>query len=124
MRKKYKERDLKTGFGDKRHYTRLTTIQKAMESNLSGTIPEVSLTKASSKAMYRFFANESITPELILQAHQQEMFKPLSSTGSQRFIQIDDSTELDFTNKKGAAQLGPLTSVSYTHLTLPTILLV
>ena len=123
MRKKYKERDLKTGFGDKRHYTRLTTIQKAMESNLSGTIPEVSLTKASSKAMYRFFANESITPELILQAHQQEMFKPLSSTGSQRFIQIDDSTELDFTNKKGAAQLGPLTYLKRRGLILHNSLL-
>jgi len=123
MRTKYNERTVSSGFSDNRHYDRFTTICKNIESNLSGTIPEISSTKGSTKAMYRFFDNKAITPEQLIQVHQQKTFKLLSTNGLQRFLQIDDSTELDYTNKKGAAQMGPLTYLKRRGLVLHNSLL-
>lgn len=55
-----------------------------------------------------FFAHKQITPQKMLTAHRTDLDRLLTSGATGRLLQISDSTELDYTNKKGAAQLGSL----------------
>ena len=84
MRKKNNQREIKTGFGDSRHEKRFRKICEDISSNLAGTIPQINLTKSSTKGMYRFFSNEQITPDRIISAHQQDLMKRLNSGNSNR----------------------------------------
>lgn len=123
MRTTYAQRELDNDFGDSRHSKRFEIICQDLSSNLSGTIPQTAITKSKTKAMYRFFDNQAITPERMLKVSLSPVLKQLSSNNLQRFLQIDDSTELDYTNKKGAAQLGPLTYLKRRGLILHNSLL-
>lgn len=76
------------------------------------TIPQVCLKKSQAKAVYRFFDHKHITPQKMLYAHRCEFEAPLLAGVPRRLLQISDSTELDYTKKKGAAQLG---SLNYVH---------
>lgn len=113
MRTKYLQRNiLAEDFGDSRLNRRFDVICERFSSNLSATIPQVAKTKRDTKAMYRFFDNKQVTPIKELYAHRPQLNRKVSALELKRFLQLDDSTEVDMTGKKGAKTLGPL---NYIH---------
>jgi hypothetical protein len=58
-------------FGDVRLTRRLMSMIDAAESNPSGSIPERSGSEGATEAVYRFYRNERVTPELVLEPHIQ-----------------------------------------------------
>lgn len=96
---------------DKRLEHRFDEIVSVCTNHLSQTIPDASHSWSFTKGMYRFMGNSIIEPEALVNYHvASQMSGELSS--HKRVIQICDSTELDYTNKRCSAELGPL---SYPH---------
>jgi Transposase DNA-binding/Transposase DDE domain len=112
MRTSYAKRKLGQDFGDARLVLRFDEICDYFAGGLSQTIPEVCNGKARTKACYRFLENKNVRPEKMIRAHRTEFEAQFSDGAKRRLLQISDSTELDFTGKKGAAQLG---SLNYVH---------
>lgn len=100
-------------FGDKRLGNRLATICKDFTEKSSSSIPEQSRNKHQAKGAYRFFSNEKVDYESIIDAHRKTLLPLLSNSGApNRILQIDDTTEFDYTSKRGAKNLGVL---NYEH---------
>ena len=112
MRTSYDKRELGQGFGDARLVLRFDEICDYFAGGLGQTIPEVCNEKSRTKAFYRFLEHKNVHPEKMIRAHRTEFEAQFSDGPKRRLLQISDSTELDFTGKKGAAQLG---SLNYVH---------
>jgi Transposase DNA-binding/Transposase DDE domain len=112
MRTSYEKRNLSQSFGDTRLINRYKETCGLFERGLNQTIPQVSLKKSQIKAIYRFFDNKHVNPQKMLSTHRAEIESSLRSDEPVRLLQISDSTELDYTRKKGAPQLG---SLNYIH---------
>lgn len=95
-----------TDFGDVRLTRRLMAMVEEAEANPSGSIPERSGTEASTEAVYRFFSNERVTPESILQPHIENTLKRAASVDD--VLAIHDTTEFEFGGEKGRKDLGML----------------
>ena len=111
MRTTYAKRKLGDRFGDSRLSRRFTKICSLFEEGLSRTIPQTGQTKSSTKAMYRFFDNNSVTPQRMIAAHNASFRPELSTKSVKRFLQVSDTVELDYTGTKAAQDLGPLNYV-------------
>ena len=94
---------------DERLTKRFNLIVPQMEKGLSCTIPASSPNKGTMKGTYRFFRNPKVHPEPLIAAHLEQLKFEDNSEGLPRFLCLSDSSELDYTGKKGAAELGPLT---------------
>jgi hypothetical protein len=112
MRTSYSKRKLSQCFGDTRLTSRFHNICDSFENGLSETIPQLSLKKSQTKAIYRFFDNKQVNPQKMLNIHREEIDLLVNSEQPVRLLQISDSTELDYTKKKGASDLG---SLNYVH---------
>lgn len=108
MRKKYAQRNLGRTFGDSRLQSRFKTLCEHFEMGLTAAIPQICETKAMTKSAYRFFDNKNVTVEKMLQEHRAELESGLSAVHCGRVLQLSDSSELDYTGKKGASTLGSL----------------
>ena len=108
MRTSYSKRELGASFGDSRLLDRFKEACEYFQLGLNQTIPEVCGTKSRLKAFYRLFNHINVTHEKMIAVHRAELEPILTGGVSRRLLQISDSTELDFTRKKGASQLGPL----------------
>lgn len=82
-------------FGDARLTSRIKKLsnQTAQKPNLS--IPAALTSKADLEACYRFFDNECVTPERILQPHIARTYQRMSNCPYVLLVQ--DTTELDLT---------------------------
>jgi hypothetical protein len=87
-------------------------VCELFEHGLSQTIPQACMKKSEAKAVYRFLGHKHVTPEKMMAAHRSGLDASLPNGTPLRLLQISDSTELDYTKKKGAAQLG---SLNYVH---------
>jgi len=103
------EKYLAAELNDKRLTNRFNKIVNHLSDNLSGTIPQASQSKGATKGTYRFFDNKKVHPSKLLQSHVDQFDLRFSSKSKPRYLVLSDSSELDYTGKKGAAQLGPLT---------------
>lgn len=112
MRTAYTKRAVGQDFGDARLSRRFKEICELFGHGMCQTIPQVCLKKSQAKAVYRFFDHKHITPQKMIAVHRSEFDAPLLCGTPRRLLQISDSTELDYTKKKGAAQLG---SLNYVH---------
>jgi hypothetical protein len=112
MRTAYTKRAVGQDFGDARLSRRFKEICGLFGAGMSQTIPEVCLKRSQAKAIYRFFDHKQITPQKMLYVHRLEFEAPFLAGAPRRLLQISDSTELDYTKKKGAARLG---SLNYVH---------
>jgi hypothetical protein len=112
MRTTYEKRNVSQSFGDRRLISRYKETCELFERGLNQTIPQVSLKKSQTKAIYRFFDNKQVNPQKMLSIHRTEIESSLLGDQPVRLLQISDSTELDYTSKKGAPQLG---SLNYVH---------
>lgn len=118
MRTSYETRKIGQTFGDTRLTSRFKETCGLFEQGLSQTIPQVSLKKSQSKAVYRFFDNKNVNPQKMLNTCRPEIESLFLRDQPFRLLQISDSTELDFTRKKGAPQLGSLNYVRQKGLLL------
>ena len=82
-------------FGDARLTKRIKKLadQTAQKPNLS--IPSALISKADIEGCYRFFDNDSVTPERILQPHIARTYQRMSNCPYVLLVQ--DTTELDLT---------------------------
>lgn len=112
MRTPYSKRELGECFGDSRLSVRFKEACEHFALGLDQTIPEACGDKGRTKAFYRLFNHKNVTHEKMIAAHRAELAPLLAAGANHRLLQLSDSTELDFTRKKGAPQLGPL---NYLH---------
>lgn len=95
---------------DKRLNKRLQQILMQLDAKLEESIPVAFADPGQSKAYYRFINNEAVTTSALLKSSQQQV---LQAASPQRVVlAIQDTTELDFTGKRSAKELGCL---SYAH---------
>jgi hypothetical protein len=80
--------------GDQRLTTRLVRLVTDLAAQPSASLPQACGTPAATKAAYRFFDTEAVTPQAIQAAHQQTTLERLR--GAPLVLAIQDTTDLDF----------------------------
>lgn len=94
-------------FGDGRLDERLQTIAEEFASSPNLSIPAATTTRAEMEAAYRFFNNDKVTPEKILEPHFQATRNRIAEQDTALLIQ--DTTELDLTRpEKQVRGAGPM----------------
>ena len=96
-------------FGDRRSDKRLNKIVEELGAKPNLSIPAATRTRAEMEAAYRFFDNEKVSPETILQPHIDATRERISQNDFVLLVQ--DTTELDLTRPKQQVQgAGPMDS--------------
>jgi hypothetical protein len=94
-------------FGDQRLTKRLVRIVETLGSRPHDSIPAAAATRNEMEATYRFFANEKVTPELILSTHFVSTRKRCAEQSVVLLVQ--DTTEVDLTRPTSLVEgVGPL----------------
>ena len=103
------ERELASvDLGDARREARLRKLVEQLSRAPGASFNEACRMPADKKGAYRFFANEAVEPERILEAHFGETWRRIE--GQQRVLVVQDTTSLDYRTHKGAEGLGPVGS--------------
>ncbi len=106
--------------GDKRLETRAVSILNALGSKPLETIPVACQGWAETKAAYRFFDNEKVTPDKILAPHRQATLKRMKAYPT--ILVIQDTTHLNYSTQYQKKDIGPLIHSHYRGILLhPTI---
>ena len=93
--------------GDKRLNRRLDQILSALSKRPTASIPAACGGRNEMVAAYRFFDNEAVAPDKILESHYSSTRKRMAE--HQVVLTIQDSTELDFTRpQQQVVGAGPL----------------
>jgi hypothetical protein len=100
--------------GDVRREVRLRKLVDDLSRNPGRSFNEACRMPADKKASYRFFSNEAVEPERILEAHYQQTRRRIES--QQRVLVVQDTTSLDYSSHKQAKGLGPLEAGGATGL--------
>lgn len=109
MRTSYSDRRLaEDKFGDLRLKRRFQMISNQLEANLSSTIPQSCQARSGTKAVYRFFDNEHVLPQMMIKTHWDTVLPYIQTGGHLRLLQLTDTVEFDFTRKRSRKALGPL----------------
>ena len=93
-------------FGDKRLTDRLIRLVEDLAAQPSTSVPGACGTWAATKAAYRFWASERVTPEAIRESHTRSTMERVGS--HEWVLAIQDTTNLDFTHHPQTEGLGPL----------------
>lgn len=107
--------------GDARLDRRLRTIFQSMMNNPGKSIPEQSGGWAEATAFYRLLDHESLSAESVLGAHAQSSLRRASDSGERTILAIQDTTSLNFTERKELDGLGSLSDKGeglYVHSTM------
>ncbi len=103
------ERELSSvDLGDARREVRLRKLMDDLSRSPGASFNEACRMPKDKKASYRFFANEAVEPECILEAHYGQTWRRIE--GQQRVLVVQDTTSLDYSSHKQAKGLGPLES--------------
>jgi hypothetical protein len=86
--------------GDKRINTRAIKIVESMAKSPGSSIPGSCQGWAETIATYRFYANESVTSDALIQPHYDATEKRIRASESKVILCIQDTTELDFNGKQ------------------------
>jgi len=100
----------KTNFNDKRLDDRFVKIYEEFKKNPSAILSHVFFNSHQCKAAYRFFQIPKITEEEMLRSHHDTLFDFLISDKCEEILEIQDTTECDYTNHPKTANLGKLGS--------------
>jgi hypothetical protein len=95
---------------DRRLNKRLEQILMQLNGKIEESIPAAFADPGQSKACYRFISNEAVTVPALLTSGRQQVLQ--AANGQRVVLAIQDTTELDFTGKRSAKELGCL---SYAH---------
>lgn len=92
--------------GDKRLNARLLEIAKNLSEHHQMPINQACEDWASTKAAYRFFANEKVSAEKVLRTHQDQTQNRLRK--ERVILNIQDTMYLNFTHHPDKQGLGPI----------------
>jgi hypothetical protein len=111
---------LRANLGDKRLNRRVSKVLHQLAQRPEGSVPSAFQSWRETLAAYRFFDNEKVSAEKVLEPHRDATLERV-----QEFpvvLCVQDTTELDFTGKSQIQGLGPLSQKSalglYIHPTL------
>lgn len=111
---------LTANLGDERLNRRAAQLLSRLSYRPEGSIPSAFRSWGETLAAYRFFDNEKVTAEKVLEPHRDATLERVKQFP--RVLCVQDTTELDFTGKPQIQGLGPLTYKSalglYIHPTL------
>lgn len=85
-------------FGDTRLSDRLLQMAQVLEDNPSRAIPSAFVDQAGWAGCYRFFDNDSVTPQAIIKPHIAASYQRIQ--GCDVALLVQDTTELDLTRPK------------------------
>lgn len=91
--------------GDERLKHRCQKVAQAMGKNPDKSIPEACGDWASTQGAYRFFANEKVSREAVLDGH---LGCTMERCAGREFLAIQDTTFLNFTHLAETEGLGPI----------------
>ncbi len=97
--------------GDRRLNQRLTTIVASLAAQPTMSVPQACGAWAATKATYRFWASDRVTPDAIRAAHYRSSLARCISQAT--ILAIQDTTTLDFTHHPATRDLGPIHGTSY-----------
>src|SRR5499427_4040274 len=92
--------------GDERRTTRLVELAYALGQHPTAALPEACGTGSMLKAAYRFFENDGIAPQDILQSHVEATYTRLGAVPV--VLAVQDTTEVNWTRHPATQGLGPL----------------
>jgi hypothetical protein len=92
--------------GDARLTRRLVHIVTCLANLPGGSIPAACMTHASSKGTYRFFSNDAVDPDAIIDGHARSVITQL--TPGSTVLLIQDTTEISLTSHPATQGLGTL----------------
>jgi hypothetical protein len=92
--------------GDQRLNKRAEVLLCLLGDKPGVSIPTACNGWAETKAAYRFFSNEYVTPDAVLQPHFQATRARVA--GAEVVLCIEDTSEIDYTTKTDIEGLGPL----------------
>jgi len=106
--------------GDARRTQRLVELATVFAQRPGASLPEACGNRAMLKAAYRFFDNEAIDPQAILESHVLATSDRLAHVP--RVLAVQDTTELDWTAHPATTGLGPLAHPAHQGLHVHTTL--
>ena len=92
--------------GDVRRTTRLIELAGVLAQHPTAALPEACGDDAMLKAAYRFFANDAIEPQDVLDSHIEATSRRLHHVPL--VLAVQDTTEVDWTSHPATRGLGPL----------------
>jgi hypothetical protein len=92
--------------GDLRRTQRLVQLAHALAQRPGAALPEACGSGAMLKAAYRFFTNDDIAPDDIVQSHIEAPYSRLNAVPL--VLAVQDTTEANWTNLHATEGLGPL----------------
>jgi hypothetical protein len=98
---------------DQRLVNRLILTAEIFENQPEKSIPDACGDWATTKATYQLFANEKVTPEIVLNSHRLNTIERMQKYPMVLLIQ--DTSILDFTTHKKTKGLGANTSYKHTQ---------
>jgi hypothetical protein len=93
-------------FNDKRLNKRVEKLLEALGDNSSGSIPEACESHSQTLAAYRFFDNDNVTPEIVLQGFYKTTQQRMKN--HKEILFISDATSYVFTGRKTLPGIGVL----------------
>ncbi len=106
--------------GDVRRNARLVQLASTLGAQPSASLPDATDDPASLKAAYRFFANDYVRAEALLESHVQSTKARIHSVPV--VLAVQDTTYLDWTDHPATKGLGPLAAPSHQGLLAHTTL--
>src|SRR5262245_3242926 len=97
--------------GDVRRNARLVQLARVLGAQPSASLPHAADDPATLKAAYRFFDNEYVRAEAMLESHVQSTTRRLQAVPL--VLAVQDTTYLDWTNHPATKDLGPLAAPSH-----------
>jgi hypothetical protein len=106
--------------GDVRRTARLVKLATVLGAQPSASLPDATDDPASLKAAYRFFDNDYVRAEAMLESHVQSTTRRMQAV--ERVLAVQDTTYLDWTDHPATKDLGPLAAPSHQGLLAHTTL--
>ena len=100
--------------GDGRRTKRLVTLAGVLAQHPTAALPEAYGDGAMLKAAYRFFPNDAIEPQDVLDSHIEATYRRLGQVPM--VLAVQDTTEADWTAHPATKHLGPLGHTAYQGL--------
>ena len=100
----------KAELGDKRLQNRLMIIARDFYGNTEGSIPQACKSRAKTKAAYRFFDNEEVTMNTLLQSHYESTHERMKN--EKIILAVQDTTHLNYSTHIATEDLGPIGTLS------------
>lgn len=111
-----------THLGDHRLTKRLIRLVTDLAAQPTASLPQACGTPAATKAAYRFFDTEAVTPQAIQASHQQATLARMGA--APLVLAIQDTTDLDFRHHPATQGLGPINSAGSPGLKVHSVLAV